>query len=319
MHNSFYSAGQTWWFLTNVNFYTDSTCTEIFFDGAGDDVPPIINTPPSFITTVSDFENIDNKNIKINGGSFSDNAILRLYNHTTNSIIINNPLSDYEDYLEREDLDNPFSDLIYNIPYSAFNSFNLLKDNEYEWRIVYTNENEVLSNVSLFFTPNLNESINDTTNKDINDTIKDTNEKLDNIEGSISDTNEKLDNLEDTVTDSDVNVDIESELPKIEIEDPTSEGINTIFNAFYNAFCTGESIDIVFPIPYTEKNIRISPYYVRDMLNNNGAGWVYMFIQAYWAYIFGRFILKDIADKIHKIKSGDVETLGAYNVKEEML
>lgn len=195
--------------------------------------------------------------------------------------------------------------MIYNIPYSAFNSFNLLKDNEYEWRIVYTDENNILSNVSLFFTPGLNESINETTNKDINDNIKDTNNKLDNIES--------------TLTDSSVDSDIASSLPSISINDPTEQGVGSIFTSMYNAFCEGEAQDIVFPIPFTQKNITLKATYIQDMLTQNNASWVLTFIQAFWAFLFGRFIIKDMSNKIGKIKSGNIEDLQNTNIKEEML
>lgn len=248
--------------------------------------------------------------IIIDPGTFADVIELRLYNIDTNTLIFATPLKDYDDYLEREDLENPFSNLVYKIPYSALPSFTLQNGVTYDFRLVYTNQDGVITNISLSFTANGNttgggDTGDNITNSDINNSIKDTNEKLDNIEG--------------TITDSNVDVDVENDLPSVDVEDPTQQGIDNIFNSIYNAFCTGEAQNIILTIPYTEKNISISPYYVRDMLNNNGVGWLYIFIQAFWAYLFGRFIIKDISDKINKIKSGDIDNIQNTNIKEEML
>ena len=296
--------------ISSVDIYTNYSSDEISFVKNSDSyfIPDTVQA--SFVSTRGDLETSTNDMIIINPGSFADVIELRLYNIDTNTLIFAVPLKDYEDYVEREDLDNPFSNLVYKIPYSVLPSFTLQNGVNYDFRLVYTNEQGVLTNISLFFTANGNtsgggDSGNDITNSDINNSIKDTNDKLDNIE--------------DTITDSNIDVDVENDLPSVDVEDPTQQGIDNIFNSIYNAFCTGEVQNIVLPIPYTEKNISISPYYVRDMLNNNGVGWLYIFIQAFWAYLFGRFIIKDITDKINKIKSGDIDNIQNTNIKEEML
>lgn len=110
-----------------------------------------------------------------------------------------------------------------------------------------------------------------------------------------------------------------SDLPTTDVNNPTENGIDNIFQSIYNAFCVGQAQDIIFPIPFTNKNISLSPYYVRDMLNNNGASWVYTLIQAFWGYLIGRYIISDISKKIDKIKSGNIENVENSNIKEEML
>lgn len=131
-------------------------------------------------------------------------------------------------------------------------------------------------------------------------------------------TTNAIENLEDTITDSNIESG-SSDLPSTNVNDPTQNGIDNIFQSIYNAFCTGQAQDIVFPIPFTNKNITLSPYYVSDMLTSFGANWIYTLIQAFWGYFIGRFIVKDIARKINKIKSGDVENIENNNIKEEML
>ena len=127
-----------------------------------------------------------------------------------------------------------------------------------------------------------------------------------------------IEDVKDTLTDDTIQS-TASDLPSTNIQDPTESGISTIFQSIYNAFCTGQAQDIVFPIPFTNKNITLSPYYVSDMLNNNGASWVYVLIQAFWGYLIGRFIVSDISKKIDKVKSGNIENIENTNIKEDML
>ena len=129
---------------------------------------------------------------------------------------------------------------------------------------------------------------------------------------------ENLQNINDSINNSDVEFS-GSSLPSDSTEDITAEGINGIFTSIYNAFCTGSAQDIVFPIPFTGKEITLSPNYVREMLNSSNANWVINFIEIFWWYIISRFIIKDISKKITKIKSGNIENIENDNIKEEML
>ena len=127
-----------------------------------------------------------------------------------------------------------------------------------------------------------------------------------------------LQNINDSINNSDVEFS-DSSLPTDNTEDITQEGINGIFSSIYNAFCTGSPQDIVFPIPFTGKEITLSPNYVRQMLSSSNAEWVINFIEIFWWYIISRFIIKDISKKITKIKSGNIENIENDNIKEEML
>lgn len=129
---------------------------------------------------------------------------------------------------------------------------------------------------------------------------------------------EAIEDLNNSITDTNIESSA-SDLPSIDIIDPSQNGIDNIFQSIYNAFCVGQAQDIIFPIPFTSKNIILSPYYVRDMLNNFGGNWIYTLIQSFWGYLIGRFIVSDISKKITKIKSGNVENIENENIKEEML
>lgn len=167
-----------------------------------------------------------------------------------------------------------------------------------------------------------NSVVNDLNNNSEQNFKNDMYNGMSNIDNSIQQGNqqnhEDIQELKDTMTDSTVES-TASDLPSTNVNDISAEGINTIFQSIYNAFCTGNAQDIVFPIPFTGKNITLSPYYVRDMLNNNGATWVYTLIQAFWGYLIGRYIVKDVSKKITKIKGGNIENIENDNIKEEML
>ena len=86
-------------------------------------------------------------------------------------------------------------------------------------------------------------------------------------------TNNKLDNLDNTINNS--NVDFSSsDLPSDSTQDITADGVNGIFTSIYNAFCVGNAQDIVFPIPFTNKNITLSANYVSSSLTTAGAGFI---------------------------------------------
>ena len=157
-------------------------------------------------------------------------------------------------------------------------------------------------------------SDNETIISQNNDMIQQQQQINQNLEQVSSD----LKDIKDTLTDSTVES-TASDLPSIDVSDTTQNGIDNIFSSIYNAFCVGQAQNIVFPIPFTNKNITLSPYYVKDMLENNGAGWVYTFIQAFWGYLIGCFIIKDVSNKIDKIKSGNIENIQNTNIKEDML
>ena len=110
-----------------------------------------------------------------------------------------------------------------------------------------------------------------------------------------------------------------SNLPSDNTEDITQEGINGIFTSIYNAFCNGSAQDIIFPIPFTGKEISLSANYVRQMLSSSNANWVITIIEAFWWYLISRYIISDISKKITKIKSGNIENIQNDNIKEEML
>ena len=135
---------------------------------------------------------------------------------------------------------------------------------------------------------------------------------------SQQETNNKLDTLDNTINNS--NVDFSgSDLPSDSTQDITADGVNGIFTSIYNAFCVGNAQDIVFPIPFTNKNITINANYVSQSLTNANATFIITIIQAFWWYLISRFIIKDVMDKINKIKGGNIENIETTNIRGDML
>lgn len=162
----------------------------------------------------------------------------------------------------------------------------------------------------------INENILDQTEtlhsdlSDVTNTIEDTNEKLDAVENTLEDTNEFL---QSTDVDDDA-----FDLPTEDTQDITEDGINNIFTVIQNAF-TSTPTNFRFPIPFTDKSIFVSAWYTKDMLTLNGGSWVVTFVEAFYWYLISRFIILDIAKKIKKIKSGNLENIQNDNIKEDML
>ena len=140
------------------------------------------------------------------------------------------------------------------------------------------------------------------------------NEQTDAINEQTDAINEQTDYLEDdTINNNSIY------LPQDNTNDITQNGLNTIFTNIYNAFCTGQAQDIVFPIPFTNKNITLQANYIRNMLTNSGSTWVITIIEAFWWFLISRFIVKDITNKITKIKGGNIEDIENSNIKGDML
>lgn len=180
-----------------------------------------------------------------------------------------------------------------------------------------------LGTFTISITSEEQEQINQDSEKSVQGQIleqqQQTNDKLDDINNTQQQTNDKIDNLDNTITDSNIDDITNDSLPSDNTNDITSEGVNGIFTSIYNAFCTGDTQDIVFPIPFTNKNISLSADYVSSSLENSGANFVIVIVQAFWWYLISRFIIKDVMNKINKIKSGNIEDIETTNIRGDML
>lgn len=129
----------------------------------------------------------------------------------------------------------------------------------------------------------------------------------DRVDQSINDMNNSINN-------SDVNVD--SSLPTNDTNDITENGFNSIFNTLYNAFTQKNSQDIVLSIPFTNKSFVIN---YNTVFGNFTFGIVGDIINAFWYFVICIYIVKDIENKIYKIKSGNIEDIETGNIKGDLL
>lgn len=147
-----------------------------------------------------------------------------------------------------------------------------------------------------------------------NQNLSDTQRQIDAINEQAQQQKETNDFLkDDNVSDNNIT------LPSIETNDTTENGINNIFTAIYNGLTSGEASDIVLPFPFTNKSIVIPAYYTQQYFTTSAFSSIYSIIQAFYWYIIARFIIKDIASKFEKIKSGNIENLENNNIKTDML
>lgn len=290
-------------FATNRDIYTDNSFSSLWFRASNESLASL---NPTIVNTTSSIENWSFDNLTINCGQINPNSTFYLH-------------CDYEGYtfsydnLEQYKTINNGVAYLY-IPKSLLNQsivlrngFNFsfgLQARQPNMQVLYYELGSYTMNLTTEEQQQINEDSDKQVLSDISNNQKETTQAVENLENTITNTN---------IDDSSVN------LPTDNTNDITQDGLNNIFTSIYNAFCVGEPQNIVFPIPFTNKNITLQPNYIRQMLTDSGANWVITIIEAFWWYLISRFIIKDVSKKITKIKSGNVENIENSNIKEEML
>lgn len=135
------------------------------------------------------------------------------------------------------------------------------------------------------------------------------------IRSNTEKTQQELNNINSNITDDNVNVD-SSSLPSDNTNDITANGFNTLFDKIYTTFTSGTAQDVVIKIPFTNKSFTIN---VANVYGGANLGIVKTLIQTFWYFVISYFIVQDIAKKINKIKSGDIEHVQEDNIKEDLL
>lgn len=310
-----YSDTTSYCLYTNRIVYTDNSFTNVFFNGGNNSIAFV---EPYFITSNQQLTTFDFDYLQISGGStkytttflgqeYKAQLTLKyIYNGVTTSIEI------LDDYISYNSSNNTWQ---INIPYNALtNSVVVRNGNIFRFVLDYRLQNETGYSISTDdltynLTTEQEENINAESNKQLQDAILNTGQQ----------TNNNLNNINNNLTNSNVDNLTQNSLPQDTTSDITSDGVNGIFQSIYNAFCVGQPQDIIFPFPFTDKNITLSPLYVRNALEGSGAGFIIIIIQAFWWYLISRFIIKDIMGKINNIKSGNIENIEKTNIRGDML
>ena len=292
--------------------------------------PQIVN--PVLTNTQTDLENLSFNNFNIEAHSYSNQDVyMFFYNRSlTNSLTTDGLYPISTKLLTREAIyydttNSTEENAIYNVPiWKTGVLFNVGSTYEIRFAIINGFDDESNTPLYSYIGDTYNFTISSSVTQDyINQlnqqTATDTSqENFDNIQNSINNQSQSIDNINNTITDSTVD-NSSIELPTDNTSDPTQSGVDNIFQAIYNSFTSGTPQNIVFPIPFTNKNITLEPNYIYNMLNNNGASWVITIIQAFWWYLISRFIITDIMKKIRKIKQGNFDNIQNSNIKEDML
>lgn len=127
--------------------------------------------------------------------------------------------------------------------------------------------------------------------------------------------NNSVNKVDSSINNSDVSAD-SSSLPSDNTSDITADGFNNIFNQLYKTFTTQTAQDLVITIPFTQKSFTINS---KTVYAGADLGFVKTLIQTFWYFVISYFIVQDIAKKINKIKSGDIENVQEDNIKEDLL
>lgn len=146
------------------------------------------------------------------------------------------------------------------------------------------------------------------------DTIKDESQAIQNsIDSS---TNEITNTLTDNDV-SDIEVDEFEDIATNVTDDPTANGFNNIFETIRNALVNENSEPLKITIPFTDKSFEISAQTVYG--NFSGFDTIKNLVSVVWYFIISLFIVKDIAKRINKIKSGNIDDVCDSNIKEDIL
>ena len=146
------------------------------------------------------------------------------------------------------------------------------------------------------------------------DTIKDESQAIQNsIDSS---TNEITNTLTDNDV-SDIEVDDFEDIATNVTDDPTANGFNNIFETIRNALVNENTEPLKITIPFTDKSFEISAQTVYG--NFSGFDTIKNLASVVWYFIISLFIVKDIAKRINKIKSGNIDDVCDSNIKEDIL
>lgn len=288
---------------------------------------------PSISTDSSTIQDWSFDSLTINGNSVSPFQELEGYTyHKIMYLTYNyNGFSYFKeipfDYIDTF-LDNNNYKFTINIPKSFFNNSLYLVENA-ELNLTLSIKEEFESNdITNYFLGNYNitissdmvSDINNTTEKDIQDNIyqeqQKTNDNLENLQQQQQQTNDNLNNINNSLTDSEVDENNVNDIADLSngfsVTDNT--GIDQLFQMVYNAFCSNNPEDLVFTIPFTNKEVTINQSNISSKFPEPITNIVGIFV---WGFV-GLYVLKDIRSMINKISEGSPEDVGS-DVKKEVL
>ena len=243
----------------------------------------------------------------------------------------------YQGYVYTLDI-NPYL-TTYNNDYGVFdipknvlsNYFNIYNGNTISFDLIVNpddNPNSTgtwssysLGTYTFTLTTQEQDDINSDSNKqllgNIDSSIQQTNQSIQELNNTQQETNTKIDNLTDTITDSSVDSNEADSIfsnfgQGMVITDNTH--LEQLFLMLYNAFCNNQVVGITFTVPFTNQQVSINSDTVSSFYPQQVVTIVNLFV---WGMI-GLYIIKDIRTMINKTAEGNIENIST-DVKKEVL
>lgn len=277
---------------------------------------------------------IDNSVVSVPVNYYDMTVFNFVYNPTTDTISVSQSIVNYGVARSISGYNSPYWEEFLNSYQSGYVNYGVLLNSIDSYlsslsNIVASDLNTIIGSLNIISStlsslvsnmPNYSSQINNISggidsilqdNQDIINQNTDMINEQQQINSNLENLNDNL--MNDNFDNSNLN------LPTNNTQNTADSGLNNIFINMYNAFCTGVAQDIVLPIPFTNKNITIEPDFLYNALYNSNANWLILFIQAFWGYLIGRFIVLDVNSKFNKIKSGNIENLENSNIKGDLL
>lgn len=278
-------------------------------------------------TVVCDIYSVD-FNISTNSGSSnhysSDTFTLPTSMLVGNGFYVSSSLAQFMEFINSPSGGSGGSSIDYtellNIINNSLNSINSS----------ISNSNTNLSNIE-----NLTKQTNDILDtikskldnqKDYTNQLNTVNQSLQNLQNTYQEQQEQTrqqisdstNQITNTITDNNVDdIDTSDIQSQDTTDDITQNGFNSIFTTIQNAFLDNTPKSIVFEIPFTDKSFTINKSTIYGGFSSLNT--IESFSSMIWYFLVSLFIVKDISNKINKIKSGDIDNIQNDNIKEDLL
>lgn len=292
----------------NHDVYTNDSFTSLAF--TANYVPPVVFTSPALYPNASDVQSeqdaLTSGNFtffKVNPGSLSpdDEILLNFYN-TTNFDSQNNVVGSYT--LNRN---SPFfqwtnteeTEFQYVLTARFLDWFQIVNGQSYRAQLGFIKDGQtqyVYYNWTMSLTAEQQQTEEQKTQQEINQGLNDLNGFLQNDN---FDENKILDNL-----------------PSVEINSPTDNQLDNLFDVLKNAFINNNSTDFEFTIPNSNGKKIIIP---SDLISSHLPTIIVTIIQVFYWYIIARYIFKDAWGTIDKLRQGTYFDGGSSDIKTEVL
>ena len=123
-------------FATNYPYYIKGSSVDFYNTSI---VPTVKKQSPYLLNSHSSLQmsNWDTLGILSSLFSFPVDINFKIINTSTSETVVSLKCSDYEKYISRSDIDDPFSPLSYNIPITTIPDFELLENTKYDFQVSY--------------------------------------------------------------------------------------------------------------------------------------------------------------------------------------